>query len=230
MSEPTADDRRAELIAAAAAADLTPAETVELDTLRAADPSVDREIAELRATIGELGALDWDDSAPSAALRERVLAIDDAPVRTLTPRRRRLVGLGVAACLLAGAGLGAGAVALLDPQGSGPQPGAPGVLGALEHVDFEGQASSVSIDASLVAHTWGTETILEIDGLAAGDSYSVVLVVDGEDVDSGSFLGSTVTIDCRMNAAVDRPDVERVQIRDEAGAVVATAELPAVGA
>jgi hypothetical protein len=230
MSDPTADDRRAELIAAAATSDLTAAETAELDAMRAADPSIDREIAGLRATIDELGDLRWDDSAPSAGLRDRVLAIEKAPVRTIAPRRRWVLGLGVAACVLAGAGLGIGATALLDPPASGPQPGAPGVLGALEHVDFDGRASGVTIDGSLVAHTWGTETILEIDGLPAGDSYWVVLVADGEDVDSGSFLGSTVTIDCRMNAAVDRSDVDSVQIRDADGTVVASAELPAVGA
>jgi len=224
-----AADRRAQLIAAAASHDITAPEAAELDLLRASDPSIDVEVAELRAAVGALDGLRWDDSAPSAGLRDRVLAVGDAPVRVLAPRRRWAVALGVAACLVVGAGFGAGALSLLAPSVEGPRPGQPGALGALEHVDFEGQPSAVSIDGSLVAHTWGTETILEIDGLGAGDSYSVVLVgAGGEIFDSGSFFGSTVTIDCRMNAAVDRPDVDSVEIRDAAGAIVATAELPAV--
>lgn len=227
MTDPTAD-RRAELIAAAASSDLSPGEAAELDALRLADSSIDVEIAELRAAIRALDGLHWDDSAPGAGLRDRVVAIDTAPVVTLAPRRRWIIGLGAAACILAGVGLGLGAGALA-PSGAGPQPGAPGALGALEHVEFEGQSSDVSIDGSLVAHTWGTETILEIDGLAAGDSYSVVLIgPGGESFDSGSFLGSSVTIDCRMNAAVERPDVDSVEIRDASGTVVAAAELPAV--
>jgi anti-sigma factor RsiW len=232
MPDPAAG-RRAELIAAAVSGELTPRERAEFDGLRAADPSVDVEVRELRAVLGSLDGLDWNDSAPDAVLRDRVLALDEtavsAPVRTLAPRRRWLVGLGAAACLVAGAGLGIGGAALLAPE-RGPQPGEPGVLGALEHVDFAGEPAGVVIDGSLVAHTWGTETILEIDGLPVGDSYTVVLVdSDGEAFDSGTFLGASVTIDCRMNAAVDRPDVDSVEIRDAGGAVVASADLPAVG-
>jgi hypothetical protein len=229
-----AADRRAQLIAAAATWELTAAEAVELERLTAADPSVRAEVLELRATIsrttGALGG--WDDAAPPPALRDRVLALESptAPVAPLRARSRRplLVGLA-AACLVVGAGAGAAVSGLVDP---GPQPqatGAPGVLGALEHIDFTGEPGGVAIDGSLVAHTWGTETVLEIAGLPAGDSYSVVLVgSDGVRFDSGSFVGSTVTIDCRMNAAVLRPEVASVAIEDVAGHVVASAALPAV--
>jgi hypothetical protein len=227
-----AADRRAELIAAAATWDLTAAEATELERLTVADPSVRDEVLELRATIARTtGALDgWDDSALPAGLRDRVLAIESpaAPVTPLRPRRTLLVGLA-AACLVVGAGVGAAVSGLVDPS---PQPqatGAPGVLGALEHIDFTGEPGGVAIDGSLVAHTWGTETVLEIAGLPAGDSYSVVLVgSDGVRFDSGSFVGSAVTIDCRMNAAVLRPEVASVAIEDVAGHVVATAALPAV--
>lgn len=82
----------------------------------------------------------------------------------------------------------------------------------------------------LVAHTWGTETVLEIAGLPAGERYAVVLVArDGDVYQSGTFLGSEVTIDCRMNAALLRPDVADVEIRDDEGVVVGVAHAPAVG-
>jgi len=231
MTDPV--DRRAELVAAAASDDLNPDEARELALLRATDPSIDVEIAELRAMIGDLGDTPWDSSEPDAALRDRVLAIGEAlpapaPVVPIARGRRWAVGLALAACVAGGAVIGGGAVGLLDGD-DGPRPGAPGVLGALEHIDFSGEPAGVSIDGSLVAHTWGTETILEVAGLPAGESYSVVLVgADGASVDSGTFFGSTVTIDCRMNAALDRPEVDAVEIRDMSGAVVAAAELPAV--
>ena len=86
----------------------------------------------------------------------------------------------------------------------------------------------MAIDGSVIAHTWGTETVLEIDGLPAGDSYSVVLVGDdGVESPSGTFFGSEVTIDCRMNAAVMRDDVSTLEIRDDSGDAVAVAMLPA---
>jgi hypothetical protein len=229
-----AADRRAELIAGAASNDLSREEAAELSALRATDPSIDREITQLRAMIGELGALgeeSWDDSAPPDALRDRVLAVDSveaAPVRRISRGRGWLVASGMAACLAGGAVIGAGAMGIAAP-GDEPRPGAPGVLGALESIDFSGEPGGARIDGSIVAHTWGTETILEVDGLPAGESYSVLLVgSDGSSVDSGSFLGSRVTIDCRMNAAIDRPVVETVEIRDATGSVVASASLPAV--
>lgn len=49
------DDRRGELIAAALADDLSPAETAELDAMRAADPTIDEEIALLGGLPAALG-------------------------------------------------------------------------------------------------------------------------------------------------------------------------------
>ncbi|WP_411699892.1 hypothetical protein, partial [Conyzicola sp.] len=83
MTDPV--ERRAELVAAAASDDLDPDEARELSLLRATDPSIDVEIAELRAMIGDLGDTPWDSSAPSAGLRDRVLAIGEAETVPATP-------------------------------------------------------------------------------------------------------------------------------------------------
>ena len=54
-----------------------------------------------------------------------------------------------------------------------------------------------------MAHTWGTETVLDLTGTTARTVYDVVLVDrSGRPAPSGSFLGTGATIDCRMNAAL----------------------------
>lgn len=241
-------ERRAELIAAAAASALTPSEAEELEGLRAVDPTIELEIEELRGVIEAVtGAVpQWDASAPSASLRERVVGVGEeaspaAPVAGLPAgapaglpagppaarrSRRRWVmpAAAAAACLVLGFGVGALAI----PRGPAEAPlGAPGELGAREVVDFAGEPSGVSVDGSVVAHTWGTETILEISGLAVGESYQLVVVdAEGRAESSGSFVGSTATIDCRMNAATLRSDAASIEIRDAAGGTVAAAVLP----
>lgn len=152
-------------------------------------------------------------------------------------RRRPMIALitTAAACLALGAAVALGAQSLVGPAPTGSAipldvaTGAPGELGAVEPIDFAGEPNGVAIDAALIAHTWGTETVLEIDGFAAGDAFDVVLIgSDGAALSSGGFLGSAVTIECRINAALLREDVAAVEIRDARGAIVATAELPAV--
>jgi hypothetical protein len=150
------------------------------------------------------------------------------PLTRASSRRRTAVALltTAAACLALGAAIALGAQTLLSPAAV---TGDPGTLGAVEPIDFAGEPSGVEIDAAVVAHTWGTETVLEIDGFAPGDAFDVVLIgTGGEALSSGGFLGSTVTIECRINAALLRDDVAAVEIRDARGAIVATAELPAV--
>ena len=64
--------------------------------------------------------------------------------------------------------------------------------------------------------------------MESGESFAVVLVADdGEKFASGTFFGSEVLIECRMNAAVMRDDVGLVQITGDDGEVSAEAELPA---
>ncbi|MET0303719.1 MAG: hypothetical protein ABW040_06690 [Microbacteriaceae bacterium] len=240
-------DRRVELIAAAAADALHASETVEFDALVTADPSVADEVVRLRADLAAVSALrTWRSDAPSDALRARIAGIPDAEgasdaeraadaerapgesriaaVTPLRPRRRGILTVvGAAACLAAGAGLALGAQAALTAPPSGP----PGTLGAVEHVDFAGEPDGTTVDGDLIAHTWGTETLLRIDGAAAGESFSVVVIdLEGREYDSGTFIGSTVTIVCQVNAAVLRDDVASVEIRTEGGDRIATAVVP----
>lgn len=248
MSEESAD-RRAELIAAALAGELTAGEAEELAQMRAADPSIEVEIEEMSALTGTLASVvpTWQEEEPSSRLRERVIGTPtaeadgeeafapsgvDAEVVPLPSeadvgvgriRRRVRTVLGAAACVAAGVALAAGGYTIATAPPSGP----PGTLGAVEEVEFAVEPAGVRVEGALIAHTWGTETVMEIDGLTPGESYVLVLVAtDGTEFDSGTFFGSEVTIDCRMNAAVMRHDVSRVEIRDDAGEVVSGSDLP----
>jgi len=272
VTDPT-PDRRAELIAAALASDLSPDEAAELDVLRAADPTVDAEIAELGGVVARLAPVGtWQHATTDDALRDRVdsaLAHEEAgvassaehpsrdgtvphsptapiapagtaapapstaptaPVVPLRPRRSRraaLAVLGAAACI----GVGVGGGVLATTARDAPVAGPPGTLGAVEQVAFAGEPSGVAVDGDLVAHTWGTETVLTVDGLPVGDAFSVVVVDDeGVEHESGTFLGTDVTIDCRLNAAVLREHVVAVEVRGADGVDIATATVPAVPA
>lgn len=145
------------------------------------------------------------------------------PRRSAPHTRRVLAGWAAAACLLVVGALGGSVITdALDAPPSGP----PGTLGAVEELSFSSSPADTLVDAALVAHTWGTETVLEVDGLDVGEAFEVVLVrEDGTEYVSGAFLGSEQTVTCRLNAAVMREDVSRLQIRDDTGAVVATSEV-----
>ena len=228
------ESRREELIAAAVTDDLTDTERHELDALQADDPSVTDEIRELRGTAASLSpaaGLVWDDAEPGDLLRRRIV------------RPSGRVGLTTVAATVAGIAVGVAAVlgvqtigaergetradsTIAAPEVEGP----PGELGAFETVDFIAEEPDVSVDGGLVAHTWGTETVLEMQGVPLNAAFEVVLVDRaGADRSSGSFLGSAVTIDCRMNAAVLRPDVAEIEIRTSRGGLLARAALPSVG-
>lgn len=73
---PEASSRRRELIAGALTDDLSDAEWEELNKARTADPSIDVEIAELRAISDRLDAqgLTWREESPSEGLEERIRA------------------------------------------------------------------------------------------------------------------------------------------------------------
>lgn len=124
--------------------------------------------------------------------------------------------------------VGGVAGALVQEARDAPPTGPPGTLGAREEITFTG-APSTSIEASLVAHTWGTETILEVDGAPLGQTFAVVLLSeDGEELTSGTFFGTEQTVLCRMNAAVLRPDVAEVMIEAADGSVLASSVVPDV--
>lgn len=150
---------------------------------------------------------------------------DALPVDLSSRRRPAVLVLAAAACVALGAGLGLVLPSVVDAPPSGP----PGTLGAVEQVDFTGEPTGARVEGELVAHTWGTETLLEIDGMEVGDDYRVVVIDHGgEEHDSGTFIGSTATVVCRMNAAVLREDVASVEIRRASGATLASAVVPRV--
>ncbi|MBO0984390.1 hypothetical protein [Rathayibacter sp. SD072] len=217
--------RREELIAAALAGELSAGEAAELDRLRSEDPAIDRELASFGVVLEGLGAIGgWEEPEAPAALRSRVLGLAEQPPTRHRVRRAALAVGAAAACVAIGA---LGATAL---QGTEERPvaGPPGTLGAVETIAFE-ESSAIDVEGSVIAHTWGTETVLRASGFTAGESFDLVLVTDsGERLASGSFLGSAVEIDCEMNAAVLRESVAAVEIVATGGAVVASAELPVV--
>lgn len=224
-------DHRAELLAAAAEGDLTPAQAAALDELRAQDPSVDTELEGLRETIAMLrtSGVTWREEEippePTRRLGERIAAATTHDGRRRgASLSRGLVGVAAAALLVVGGVAGA----LVQEVRDAPTTGPPGTLGALEEITFTG-SSSTSIEASLVAHTWGTETILEVDGAPLGQTFAVVLLSeDGEKLTSGTFFGTEQTVLCRMNAAVLRPDVAEVVIEAADGTVLASSDVPDV--
>jgi len=230
------EDRREELIAAAATDDLTPAERREYHALLAVDPEGAETVWEMRRTLEAVSGLGgWREEPVPSDLRDRVLTATAAETpdpdlsarrSRATPRRWPLVAAAVALVAL-GAGVGVG----VERWSERPPSGGPGTLGAVEEIDFRDEAGGPTIDAALVAHTWGTETVLEMDGFAVGERFEVVLLDEqGEGESSGTFLGSQVTVLCRMNAALLREDVAAVEIRDEDGAVVARSQVPDVEA
>ncbi|MEV8272119.1 hypothetical protein [Microbacterium sp. NPDC077184] len=231
------DERIEELIAAAVAGDLTPIERVELDELRTVHSWIDEEIASLRS-VAERVSIEgdgWRELPVSAALRERVLGAtgvaSSVGSAAPAPARRGFAPLLAAACLVVGVVTGVG-IASLAPSDPGPTIAEPaptgpaGTLGAIEPVTMRADPG-IDVDADVIAHTWGTEALLEIQGLAVGETYAVVFVgADGAEYSAGEMLGSEVPIVCRLNAALLREDAVRLEIRDAGSDVVAGAELP----
>lgn len=241
--------RREELIAAALADELDEQERREFDQASAADPSMLRDLHEVRETtaILERAEATWREEDPPPELEHRILAaiagetasetpgqgaeagsVERSPANDASPQRgRRAALLGLAAAGFTAMGATGGI--LIDHRRQAPPEGPPGTLGAVEEVPVEGVPSGASINVSLVAHTWGTETVLEIDGLGVGDTFEAVLVRDdGQEMSSGTFLGSELTITCRLNAAVLRERVVEVRIQDGAGSAVVASRVPEV--
>lgn len=234
----TPDERIEELIAAAVSGELSPAEEAELARLRAEHPWIDEELASLHALGERLQGADaaWTQPASTDVLRARIMseipATAERQAQSAAPstpsarsaRRRWMTPVLAAACLVVGLAIGVGTPALLSVPPSGP----PGTLGAIEQVEVDVRAAGIRVDADLVAHTWGTEAVLDVTGLDVGATYSVVFVgIDGTEFSAGEMLGSSVEIHCRLNAAVMRDDAARLEIRDAESNPVASAALPA---
>lgn len=116
--------RREELLAAALAGDLSSEEAIEFDRLRAADPTLDRELASFGVVLDRLGGLvRWDEAEPSAQLRSRVLGLAAAEEAAPPSRRGRLaLAVGAAAACLV---LGVVAGSAFQAAGERPSPGRP---------------------------------------------------------------------------------------------------------
>lgn len=218
-------DRLAELLGAAAAGELTDAEATELEAWAAADPAVARE---RRATLEAAALVDsswWRREDPPADLEDSVVEAAHGRRRPAVWRSR--LGLVAAAVALVAAG-SVGTLAVEALTGAPPD-GPPGTLGAYESVTFDTPSDDARVGADLVAHTWGTEAVLEVEGLQEGAAYEVIFLDEqGRERSAGAFLGSAVPIDCRVNAAVLREDVRELLITTSDGEVVRSADLPAV--
>ena len=230
------------LAAAAAGPALDEDERAELDALLRRSPAAAAELAELRAVVAQLEPLrasgtPWEESA-SPELAARVAAVGGPSSALPAPRRAgrgRVAAYALAACgLLLVGGLGGtllGGALTDDRPGAPVVTGPPGTLGAVETVSVATASSAVTASASVVAHTWGTETVLDMSGLAAGQTYEVVVVDEaGAAVVAGTFIGTGGGVDCTMNAAVLRQDADRVEVLDASGAAVITSDLPPVTA
>ncbi len=250
MDDELTDAERGLLAAAAAGPALEGDERTQLDALLRRSPAAAAELAELRAVVAQLEPLrssgtPWDEST-GPELAARVAAVADLPVtapgqaaRRVPSQRRpersrsRVAAYALAACaLLLVGGLGGSLLrGALDGGDPTTATGPPGTLGAVEDVPVLTTSSAVSATASVVAHTWGTETVLDMTGLPAGQTYRVVVVDEaGTAVVAGTFIGTDQAIDCTMNAAVLRQDADRVEVLDPSGAAVITSDLPPVTA
>ncbi len=223
-----------ELMGAAALGSLSTAEAQELERLLKAEPDARRELDELRATVAMLppaGSGVQFEAAPSPGLEERVAAAvggPPAPTVLVPPaaahRSRTWVLVAAAAALVIVAGLGGWAVGQREPS---VPTGPPGTLGATEPISFTGEPRGVEIDASIVAHTWGTETVMTIEGLEQGTYTVQVRGTDGESVDSGTFIAPRQGITgCRMIAALLREEADAIVVSDSDGGVVMRSQLP----
>ncbi|WP_152364977.1 hypothetical protein [Microlunatus speluncae] len=205
---------------------LTGPEQLELDTLLQRFPGI--EFDQFGPELAHLEhAPIFREAAPPPRLRAKIIqAAENDTASRGTSRLRRRIGLAAAAVALVLAGaLGQGAIAeLARPK---PPTGPPGTLGAVEPITFSDAPAGVEVNGAVVAHTWGTETRVEIGGLPVGNSFTVVLVDDnGTEYTAGGFVGSRLPVDCQLNAAVLRADAKMIKVLDKSGTMIMTSALP----
>ncbi len=174
------------------------------------------EIAPVAAALRDVDATAVSEAEdPPPGLRDRVFQRLDQEQRA--QRRIQLARrLTAAAAVIALLGIGS----LLRPPPAGPP---------TEAVALIVNDDTVTADAALINHTWGTEVILEATGLGAGEEYVLQFeTTDGEPVEGGTFLGvGTEPLTCRMNAALLREDAQGFSIRDADGQTIIEARLRA---
>lgn len=228
-----ARDRREELIAAAATDRLDAAEQRELDALARKDPSVLDEVAELREVMARLATIEqWHVDRPSRDLAERIAAAtDELDDRRRAPRWRPALVAAAAVALLVAGGLGGAAIrGTTESSVTGAPSGPPGTLGAIETVQVRDVPDGIDLDAAVVAHTWGTEAIIDIEGVPVGETFEIVILdADGARLGAGGFLGAEAVVHCRLNAAVLRENAAMLRVERADGSVLGWGDLPPVG-
>ena len=136
------------------------------------------------------------------------------PGRRFGSRRTVLVG-GIAAAVGALAGAGARQLALPEET-----------VVPTEDLALTGVPAGVLADARLINHTWGTELLLDVTGLPAGEIYLVFYGGAEGDVTAGSFLSvADKVLKCRFSAAPLRPDVASIVVRNADGTEVMRSDL-----
>ena len=132
------------------------------------------------------------------------------------------------ALLTGGIAAGVGGVAGYLAARAGDESAPPAAGPPTEEIGFAGDAAEVTTSA-LINHTWGTELLIDLTGLAAGTTYDVVYETAAGDVTAGSLLAvADVVMKCRFNAATLRADVAAIDLRTTGGQSVLRAVLPSV--
>lgn len=218
-----------ELLGAYLLGHLEEAEEAELRRHLEGCESCRLEEEELRRIVALLPEEPFDElprEAPLPNLEDRTVAAatGDAAARRTAPHRsrqpvRRLTLAGTAVAIVA-----VGLIAALTVlPGTDQEPG----LGDVEPVSFSVAPEDVSVDGSVVSHTWGTEVMLDMEGLEEGETYAVAIETDdGESVPAGTFVGDAdIPVECELNGAVLREDASTVTATDAQGNVVFRSEL-----
>lgn len=146
---------------------------------------------------------------------------DDLELRRSTgPASRRdvLIG-GIAASV--GAVLGISGAVVATRSDGGPE-GPP-----TEAIEFAAADERIRTTAALINHTWGTELMLDVEGLPGDNTYQVVYASTNDGpVVGGSFRSVEDTLlRCRFNAAVLRADVARIAVAGPDGREILSAKL-----
>jgi hypothetical protein len=185
-----------------------------------------RELSELQDIVlqlSESNVLQYSPEPP-ARLEENVVSAtlseeETRGVRHGSRSRRTIVGAAVAAVLVVAVGL---ATVTLQTGGSG-EPG----LGDVEPISFTAKPEKVTVDGAVVAHTWGTEIMLEAEGLSDGEVYTVAIEGEkGDETSAGTFVGdSDVPVNCQLNGAVLRQDAEEILVRNSESDLILRSNL-----
>jgi hypothetical protein len=176
-----------------------------------------RAVADLLPARGPAPPADLEDRIVWAATRPRWRSSSAAGLANVRPAGLvPALSASVAALVL---------LAVVVLQGRAPV--LPGTLGATEVVTVQ-TSRGVQADVAVVPHTWGTEVVLQLDGVTDPRAHDVLVVVDGDVVHAGTFLGTDRTITCRMNAAVLREAADGLLIRGPDGQTLVEGRLDPV--